>query len=77
MKIHNRKLSLIIVLIISTLVIIVGCSGAGSRQSADPAANNGAGVEMIEEETFDPDELSDYVDDYVIDIQEDDSIIIN
>ena len=60
------------------LTISAGCGSVGSQQSSDVGskteeASGETGVKKDKGESADPNEKSDYVDDYVIDVQEDES----
>ncbi|MBR2553976.1 MAG: hypothetical protein IKE94_03840 [Aeriscardovia sp.] len=69
----SLKTLLSILIIVITLLLLVGCSCGGSQHSG----NSSPDPELIDDETIDPDELSDFVEDYEITYQEDESVIIN
>ncbi|MBR3241270.1 MAG: hypothetical protein IKF90_01040 [Parasporobacterium sp.] len=70
----NKYLILFILVIGTALSILAACSCGGNKQPTEPVTTD-SGVN--EEETIDPDELSEYVDNYVIDVQEDESFTIH
>lgn len=77
MKKQNHKILLITFFIVIIFVCLVGCSKKEANQPTGPASIGNNSIELNGSETIDPDELSDYVDEYIINIQEDENVNIN